>query len=234
MTGDFEDAFRRMLRTVVREVADEIDRERTLHAPTTPSRPPDQESRLLLRPREAAKRLAVSERHLHKLTVEGVLPCVRVGRLVRYSVETIEEWIRGAESTTHAKPISKRVTIEANDKPVKSINPSKPRETTPSKQRTVNTSPPITKQRQPKASASNRRQDTPKSAEERPNPFRLLLKEIGLDRDSFGTLTNGELMRIAKVDVPTFHGWMYLGRDMPAEALENLRKHFLIIASKKN
>jgi len=52
------------------------------------------------------------------------------------------------------------------------------------------------------------------------------LEEIGVDRDELGPLTNGELMQIAEVDLPTFHGWMYLGKGMPEEALEKLRKHF--------
>lgn len=65
--------------------------------------------------------------------------------------------------------------------------------------------------------------------EVRPNPFRLLLKGIGIDRDDLGPLTNGDLMRIAEVDPITFHGWMYLGppcetRDVFAERLLYLGK----------
>ena len=33
-------------------------------------------------------------------------------------------------------------------------------------------------------------------------------------------------MRIAEVDLPTFHSWMYFGRELPEVALENLRRHF--------
>jgi hypothetical protein len=54
----------------------------------------------------------------------------------------------------------------------------------------------------------------------------LLLKEIGVDPDVVGPLTNGELRRIADVDVATFHGWMHLGREIPEEALDRLRRHF--------
>lgn len=53
--------------------------------------------RLLLRPKEAAKLLAVSDRTLWSLTAGGKIPYVRIGKLVRYSREAIEEWIRGKQ-----------------------------------------------------------------------------------------------------------------------------------------
>ena len=40
-------------------------------------------------------------------------------------------------------------------------------------------------------------------------------------------LTNGDLMRIAEVDTPVLHGWMYLNRELPEEALQKLRDHFV-------
>ena len=39
-------------------------------------------------------------------------------------------------------------------------------------------------------------------------------------------VTNGDLMRIAEVDIPVFHDWMYMNRELPEEALEKLREHF--------
>ncbi len=33
-------------------------------------------------------------------------------------------------------------------------------------------------------------------------------------------------MRIAEVDTPVLHGWMYLNRELPVEALQKLRDHF--------
>jgi hypothetical protein len=77
-----------------------------------------------------------------------------------------------------------------------------------------------------RASVADRRQRNSGRLEEKSSPFRLLLEEIGMDQDDLGPLTNGELRRIAQVDLPTFHGWMYLGRKMPEEALEKLRRHF--------
>lgn len=49
--------------------------------------------RLLVTVREAAQRLAVSERTLFTLTAAGELPAVRIGRAVRYSVAALEKFI---------------------------------------------------------------------------------------------------------------------------------------------
>jgi excisionase family DNA binding protein len=49
---------------------------------------------LLLTPREAAKALAVCEKTLYTLTApRGPLPCVRLGRAVRYSVVALRDFI---------------------------------------------------------------------------------------------------------------------------------------------
>lgn len=48
---------------------------------------------LLLRPRDAARALAISERKLWDLTVRNLIPCVRIGRAVRYSPLDLQAWI---------------------------------------------------------------------------------------------------------------------------------------------
>jgi len=50
---------------------------------------------LLVSPREAARRLAISPRKLWSITFEEQpgLPYVRVGRLVRYAVADLQAWI---------------------------------------------------------------------------------------------------------------------------------------------
>lgn len=63
--------------------------------------------------------------------------------------------------------------------------------------------------------------------ERRPNPFDLLLEEIGVCRKNLPPLTNGDLRRVADVDIPIMHGWQYLNRELPAEALLRLRDHFI-------
>jgi len=48
---------------------------------------------------------------------------------------------------------------------------------------------------------------------------------MGVDRSSLPPLTNGDLMRIAEVDLPTFHGWQYLNKPLPEPALERLKAY---------
>jgi excisionase family DNA binding protein len=54
--------------------------------------------RLLMSPREAAATLALSERTLWALThPRGPIPCLRIGRCVRYDVEALRGWIQAAQ-----------------------------------------------------------------------------------------------------------------------------------------
>ena len=57
--------------------------------PPTSGDPP----RLALRPKEAAIALGISERLLWARTNCGDIPCVRIGRSVRYSVSLLDEWL---------------------------------------------------------------------------------------------------------------------------------------------
>jgi excisionase family DNA binding protein len=52
-------------------------------------------TRLLLTADEAAFALAISPRTLWTLTNAGQIPCVRLGRCVRYAPDALQEWIRG-------------------------------------------------------------------------------------------------------------------------------------------
>lgn len=49
---------------------------------------------LLMKPRDAAKALGISERSLWSISEpRGDIPVVRIGRSVRYSVRDLEAWI---------------------------------------------------------------------------------------------------------------------------------------------
>jgi excisionase family DNA binding protein len=48
---------------------------------------------LLLSAREASHLLAVSERTLYSWTKSGKMHCIREGRMVRYDIEDLWEWI---------------------------------------------------------------------------------------------------------------------------------------------
>ncbi|MCA9055957.1 MAG: helix-turn-helix domain-containing protein [Planctomycetaceae bacterium] len=50
-------------------------------------------SRLLLTAEQAAEALTISPRKLWELTNTGQLPCVRIGRAVRYDRADLEAWI---------------------------------------------------------------------------------------------------------------------------------------------
>ena len=40
-------------------------------------------------------------------------------------------------------------------------------------------------------------------------------------------------MRIAEVDMPTMHGWLYLNRRLPEEALNRLKSHYLRLVKER-
>ncbi len=51
----------------------------------------------LLRPRDAARALAISTRTLWGLTKSGELPAVRIGRAVRYVPSTLHDYAKRME-----------------------------------------------------------------------------------------------------------------------------------------
>jgi hypothetical protein len=59
------------------------------------SKAPNHEQRILLKPREAAASLNISERQLWTHTEpRGPIPCVRIGSSVRYSPDALQAYIR--------------------------------------------------------------------------------------------------------------------------------------------
>lgn len=58
---------------------------------------------LALRPRQAARALGISSRHLWQLTRDGHIPCVRIGRgkrrTVLYPIADLEAWLSRNSST---------------------------------------------------------------------------------------------------------------------------------------
>jgi excisionase family DNA binding protein len=55
---------------------------------------------VLIKPRDAAKRLAISERSLWEVTNRGGLPCVRIGRSVRYDPVDLANWVERQKALT--------------------------------------------------------------------------------------------------------------------------------------
>ncbi len=63
------------------------------------------EQRILLKPREAAARLSISERQLWQFTQpRGPIPCVRIGSSVRYSTDSLREFANGHGLSSGGKP----------------------------------------------------------------------------------------------------------------------------------
>ena len=48
---------------------------------------------LLVRAQDGARLLGISARKLWELTHRGQIPCVRIGRALRYSVRALEAWV---------------------------------------------------------------------------------------------------------------------------------------------
>ncbi|HTN77710.1 MAG TPA: helix-turn-helix domain-containing protein [Pirellulaceae bacterium] len=54
---------------------------------------------LLIRQSDAARMLAISDRKLWSLTKQGIVPCVKVGKTVRYSPEALREFVARGGTT---------------------------------------------------------------------------------------------------------------------------------------
>ncbi len=66
--------------------------------------------RLLLKPNEAAEMLAISPRLLWSITDSGALPCLRIGRLVRYDPADLKAWINAQKQSENILPDMQKTT----------------------------------------------------------------------------------------------------------------------------
>lgn len=205
-----------------------MDPYRSMFGPPDGSTDRKDDGPFLLTARDAARRLSISERTLFAMTSSGEIPCVRIGRLVRYSVETLKKWITQHESTDH-EPMPLRPSLsrpEPEPQPEPSHRPKSRRPERGARASSANAPPPAPAVPK-RASSKNPRESKP---EERTDPFFRLVKGLGIDHATLPPMTNGELMRIAGVDLVEFHGWQHLGKTLPEEALEKLRDYVQRIA----
>jgi len=57
---------------------------------------------MLLTARQTAKALSICEKTLWTLTQQGEIPCVRIGRAVRYDPADLQNWIQRAKNLREA------------------------------------------------------------------------------------------------------------------------------------
>lgn len=159
----------------------------------------------------------------------GTSPCVRVGRLVRYSVETLRKWIKDRESAEHA-PLPRKAQPKCPSvKPGQAMVPrAASKRCSPRRKKPVLVPEPSAVQGRAKT-VSERSRSVVESAE-RSSRFTQFLKSVSITPSNLPHLTNGELMPVAGVDLVQWHGWQYLGKAVPDEALERLSQHFKRLA----
>ncbi len=218
--NQFADALQDMLTSVAVEAATEAIRQYRIMEENR--RYEGHSDRFLLRSHEAAEQLAISPATLNRLTRSGEPPCVRLGRSIRYSNEAIRDWIRQKVSVGNVSPRAVP-TVKVADKTKKPSAKSRTTNRSVAKERTK----PKPTQRKPSKKSPRTTKIAKEPEETLVSPFDLLLEEIGVDRKDLPPLTNGDLMRIAEVDTPALHGWQWHNRQLPDEALERLRHHFI-------
>lgn len=226
MTSTLESAIRDLLKSVLLDVAREVLPSR-LHSRTERSPTDTTEERMLLRSSELAELLAISEKHLYTLTQSGMIPCVHVGRLVRYRPDAVREWLRQSESTL--KPDKDSLGTRRQVKPTKkTIRHVAPRRKTIAKKVVSVTKRPD----QPTSTTTsvtpphNHRKPDDVTQDQLRSARSFFAARLGVGEDALPRLTNGELMRIAEVDKLTMHGWLYLNRDLPESAIAKLHEYF--------
>jgi hypothetical protein len=180
-------SFRRMLKEVLLEVARDVFALRPAALVRPDPNAPAGVEKLLLRPSEAAKALAISERHLSKLCIAGKIPCVRITRLVRYDPVVLREWIKLPESA--------RMLDKLRDPPPRGVKAETESRSTPS------AAPPQTKARKPreaKTPSPPRPRKPVVTPEVTPKPriaAEYFAQQLGVSANRFPTMTNGDLIR---------------------------------------
>jgi excisionase family DNA binding protein len=227
MPTNLESAFRAMLKEVVVEALKEFVPSQSKssqqmtdsHINTSPS---------LLRVRDAARLLQVSERTLWNLTDNGNIPCIHVGRAVRYDPAAIREWISRSQSSRAGQ----MDRVESGEPKPAGARPKAPTAHGDSPvvrfRRLTNQAQPTRVKRQRRRPSATKAAPPPSTTAEGQSRdvFALIASRLGVDRDKLPQCTNGQLMRAADLDIATYHGWVYHGKDLPAGALDKLISFF--------
>ena len=198
------------------------------------SNPNESPEPILVSKKQTAEMLQVSVRTVDRLATENLMPqpC-RIGNVVRWNRHELIAWINqgcpGANLKTNNTNIS---TKQKTQKYATRAASSKVTEKPKSAKATIRSNRrQTTKTTKCDTSASKGSKRPPSETDQAaPSVFAKFLQSIGIDRDPLPNMTNGELMKIAEVDIPTMHGWMHLGRALPDEAKQKLKVHFFAVA----
>jgi predicted DNA-binding transcriptional regulator AlpA len=163
----------------------------------------------LLRPRQAAKLLNISERSLWALSNAGQVPCVRIGRSVRYDPVALDKWISEASfPQTNGARLASPASRERPTAQVDCGSVSQPNR----RRRTVQVRVP----RKPNGKKRVNSRSSQDQAGQRPRDVCAFFADrLGLKLARPAGLTNGELMRAAGVDVATYHSWICHRGELP-------------------
>jgi hypothetical protein len=105
-----------LIRSIVAETIAAMESQRA-EANTPPDRAETQRGRLLLTPRETAAAMGISERKLWGLTApRGDLPCLPLGRSIRYDPADVRRWIDGHKTGEGPKQLSPAANGRRNEK----------------------------------------------------------------------------------------------------------------------
>lgn len=224
VSTNFDESLREFLKSILIDVAKEV---LPLVIPPGQSGNPAGSGslRILLRPSEAAEALAISATQLGKLTKDGTVPCVRIGRLVRYDLAALKNWVIRLGSTMENNTPTRIKSVPVVLVPTKSSTGSKERPPAivrPSMAAASSASP------TPPQSSKTKRSEADRDAGNRPRDIRgFIADRLGLDREQLPVLTNGRIMAISGLDIPTLHGWTYLkNRELPEVAIKRLEEFF--------
>lgn len=174
---------------------------------------------------DVAEWLAISDRQVHKLTRNEGLPCLKIGRLVRYDADSVRAWLAEQGGPEPGLPTPARRTTPRKAAVKKETRRSDA--ATPRPPKKAGNRRPQKASRKPSA-----HKPTPAEEERPPSRLQLLAESLGVDYAALGPVTNGDVRQAMGVDIPTCHSWTYLNRDLPEEAMDRLKDWLLSFKDK--
>jgi hypothetical protein len=235
MSMGLDESLRSFLKSILVEVAQQVLPIALSHqqrqSSSTENSTSRESDRLLWRPREAAKALAISERHLWALSNAGKIPYVRLNRLVRYDPVVLREMLRN--------PDFNHIDIRDPVEPYKKGEPKEPRRSRPriSKLAKLNSgnmrknAAADEPQGQARKAYRNSPQEQQDSESKMLDVRGYFAERLGVVRDKLPVITMGKIRDITGLDIVALHGWIYKGQELPQQAIDQLKAFFAAAAN---